>query len=358
MSRGPEPNKDIPTGTFSLTGTLRATAPAVSPAPLQIRFLQQLSIMSSSQKELHYDSEIFKSPELKLELKWWIENLRISEGNPIHLPPPELTICSDAARTGGWGAVCHLGSTGGQWNAEERLLNINLKEVSKRIWEYLLEHQITITAEWIPSHLNTIADWESRNVRDSSEWKLCPKIFHCLSRRWGRPEVDLFASRISHQLDRYVSWKPDPDCVGVNAFTQKWGQIFPYAFPPFCLITRVLRQTTSQDVNKMVLIAPIWPTQPWYPVLLSMLIDIPVLLPQSPHLLSSPEGQAHPLLVEGSLPLAAWLVSGRDTKQREFLRRLQNSCFMPGDRVPQKLMNQPLWCGKRSVNPFKCPVKD
>ena len=112
----------------SLTGTLRATAPAVSPAPLQIRFLQQLSIQAQTRK-LHYDSKIPITHEGKLELKWWIENLEILKGNPIYLPPPELTICSDAARTGGWGAVCHLGSTGGQWSTEERFLNINLQEL-------------------------------------------------------------------------------------------------------------------------------------------------------------------------------------------------------------------------------------
>ena len=193
----------------SMSGKLRATAPAVSPAPLQTRYIQQLCIQAQHQN-LHYDSLVPLSPESKLELKWWVENLRFLKGNPMHLPAPELIICSDAARTGGWGAVCHLGSTGGQWKAEEKFLNINLQEliaaelaiktftkerkpasihmkidntsalsyivkmggtkswdmlvVAKRIWDYLLRHQITITAEWIPSHLNTIADWESRHT--------------------------------------------------------------------------------------------------------------------------------------------------------------------------------------------------
>ena len=86
----------------SLTGKLRATAPAVSPAPLQIRFLQQVCIQAQN-LGLHYESSIELSPEGKLELKWWIENLQILKGNPMHLPPPELIICSDAAKTGGWG---------------------------------------------------------------------------------------------------------------------------------------------------------------------------------------------------------------------------------------------------------------
>ena len=198
-----------------------------------------------------------------------------------------------------------------------------------------------ITAEWIPSHLNTVADWESRNVRDSSEWKLCPKTFRLLCHRWGSPGVDLFASRISHQLEKYVSWKPDPFCVGVDAFCQNWDRFYPYAFPPFCLITRVLRQTVAQKVDRMIIIAPIWPTQPWYPRLLSMLVDTPVLLPQSQQLLSNPAGQVHPLLEDSSLPLAAWLVSGIDTKQREYQWRPQTSCSMPEGEAPHRLMSQP-----------------
>ena len=76
--------------------------------------------------------------------------------------------------------------------------SLPMLDIAKRIWQYLLLHQITITAEWIPSHLNTIADWESRKVSDSAEWKLCPTVFRAVCRKMGDPEIDLFASRISH----------------------------------------------------------------------------------------------------------------------------------------------------------------
>ena len=157
--------------------------------------------------------------------------------------------------------------------------------IAKRIWDYLLQHKITITAEWIPSHLNTIADWESRNVSDSAEWKLCPKIFQSVCQLMEWPEIDLFASRISHQVKNYFSWKADPDGLAVDAFRQDWSIQFPYAFPPFCLITRVLRQMDAQDVQKMILITPLWPSQPWYPLAMSMSIQNPILLPSFPNLL-------------------------------------------------------------------------
>ena len=40
---------------------------------------------------------------------------------------------------------------------------------------------------------------------------------------FGKPDLDLFASRLNHQLPRYVSWIPDPNAVGVDAFTLDWG---------------------------------------------------------------------------------------------------------------------------------------
>ena len=50
-------------------------------------------------------------------------------------------------------------------------------KISKSIRNYLLSHQITITAEYLPSRLNDRADWESRNATDSSDWQLRQKLY-------------------------------------------------------------------------------------------------------------------------------------------------------------------------------------
>ena len=104
----------------SLIGKLRSTAPAVVPAPLQIRYLQQV-LISAQARGLTYESMV-PIPELgKTELKWWINNLFLLEGAPLKIHPPDLVICSDAAKTGGWGAVSHMGSTGGPWSEKRRV---------------------------------------------------------------------------------------------------------------------------------------------------------------------------------------------------------------------------------------------
>ena len=54
--------------------------------------------------------------------------------------------------------------------------------------------------------------------------------------------IDLFASRLNAQIPRYVSWRPEPQCVAVDAFSIQWGNEVFYAFPPFALIPRVLQK--------------------------------------------------------------------------------------------------------------------
>ena len=69
----------------------------------------------------------------------------------------------------------------------------------------------------------------------------------------GTPEVDLFASRVSHQLLYYISWKIDLFSQGRDAFQISWAHKFVNAFPPFALIGRVLKKV-NQDLCLMLII--------------------------------------------------------------------------------------------------------
>ena len=115
--------------------------------------------------------------------------------------------------------------------------------LSKEIWEILISKQIMITVEYLTSSLNKVADLESRRKVDFSEWVLCSHVFRNLCLKLGTPTVDLFASRVSHQVAYYVVWKPDPYSIATDAMSIPWTQGHCYAFPPFCLIPRVLSIT-------------------------------------------------------------------------------------------------------------------
>ena len=80
-------------------------------------------------------------------------------------------------------ALVYLLKMGGTCNTE-------LLKTSKSIWNYLLSHQITITAKYLPSRLNVRADWKSRNATGSYDWTLHQKVFLKITKVWGTPTAD------------------------------------------------------------------------------------------------------------------------------------------------------------------------
>ena len=154
-----------------------------------------------------------------------------------------------------------------------------LSQLAKDLWDRCLNHNVLLRAQCLPGIQNVQADRESRVFLDSSDWKLNTTIFDHLYQKWGPLNLDLFASRLTFQLDQYVSWRPDPLAIHTDAFTLNWATFRGYAFPPFALIGRCLQQVQSQRVEHLVLVAPVWPAQTWYPLLLELCVDFPLLLP-------------------------------------------------------------------------------
>lgn len=97
--------------------------------------------------------------------------------------------------------------------------------------------------------------------------------------RFFYPDIDLFASRLNRQLEKYISWFPDPQAITSDAFSINWSDFIPYIFPPFGLIGRILQTLQDDKVSKAIILLPKWATQSSYPMLLNMLIGIPVRLP-------------------------------------------------------------------------------
>jgi len=110
-----------------------------------------------------------------------------------------------------------------------------------------------ITTAYIPGKLNVIAVSESRKTYQDIEWKLDPLVFNKISSFWGKPSIDLFASRLNFQFRPFVSWKPDPEAFAIDAFSIIWKEQNFYAFPPFAIINRVL-QKAEQDQSHGIII--------------------------------------------------------------------------------------------------------
>ena len=102
-------------------------------------------------------------------------------------------------------------------------------------------------------------------------------MFSSLSQAISFPlKLDAFASRINYKLSNYISWHKDPYSSLVNAFSLKWVKHI-YLFPPIPLIDRVLDKFENDNVTNGLLICPYWPSKPWFPRLLNLLIDFPLV---------------------------------------------------------------------------------
>ena len=184
--------------------------------------------------------------------------------------------------------------------------------------------------------MNVRADFASRNWNDYSDWMLDPAIFMQLQRRFGPFSIDLFASYQNAQIPQFYSWKPSPNALAVDALAQHWNHFsLPYAFPPFALIGRCLQKIIKDKVPHVLIIAPVWPAQHWYPLMLQMLSDYPLLLPSQMDLIRNPHSQCHPLIQERHMRLGAWPVSGVHCQVANFQKTLSQSTVHLGESQQQ-----------------------
>ena len=346
-----------------LLGFLESTRPAVWLAPLHFRHLQYCLIQQLALNKGSYDGLVSLQLPAKSELQWWISNIHRVNGSLIHPPSCEMTITSDASKLG-WGAACGLQTTKGSWSSQERSFYINILELKAaflaiqaflkhktnisiklrldnttavyyinnkggtrspelmalimELWTWCLSRNIYIQAEHLPGVQNCLADKASRTCIDSTDWKIQPKL---IKQFLVDRDTDLFATRLTHQLPRYVSWHPDPKAIAADAFSLNWATLRGYAFPPFNLIPQTLIKVLK-DKTTIVLVAPVWQGQTWWPLLLQLAISQPVRLPSTPETLKNPidPTMTHPMFPR--LHLAVWLVSSDRARQSAFRNTL------------------------------------
>ena len=107
-------------------------------------------------------------------------------------------------------------------------------DLSKQIWEICIMENIWISAVHIPGKQNTIAGIIYRSLNENTEWQLSPTVFTKIVRTFDlEPEIDLFPSYLNFQVEKYISWFPDPKASIIDAFSVEWTDKKFYAFPPF-----------------------------------------------------------------------------------------------------------------------------
>ena len=94
-----------------------------------------------------------------------------------------------------------------RWGGGEPNLVSWALSLSRDLWQWCLQRQIRVSATHIPGILNVTADRESRFHLDSSDWKICPAVFHILQTDYTR---DLRSWSI-----RYIIRENDMECNNV-----------------------------------------------------------------------------------------------------------------------------------------------
>jgi hypothetical protein len=355
-------------------GVIIQTFVAILPGPLHHRTLERQKLCGLGTNQC-FDNVVCLSEQCRQEIQWWLDNVELVNGKLIRQNQISCWLITDASLQG-WGAVFEGKTTGGRWTFEEKSSHINYLELmaifiglkvfcrdlrnvhigiqsdntaavayindmggmrSKKldrlaieIWEWCFERELFLTAQHIPGVSND-ADESSRNFTLDKEWKLKTEIFDRICRQLFVPDVDLFASRLSHQLDSYVAWSFDPEAFAIDAFTLEWNGFCPYIFPPFVLLGRILNNIIYDKVEEAIVIVPLWRAQTWFPLLLSVLISVPIRLPMHEDLLILPHsGERHPL--GRTMVLTACRVSGNVSRVEDFRERLSRSSKTVGDQ--------------------------
>lgn len=184
----------------------------------------------------------------------------------------------------------------------------NLNLLSKQIWQWCEARNIWVFASYVKSADNVEADKESRRLAPETDRELATYAFRKILIKWALPQIDLFASRANTKRPIFISWQKDQDALAIDAFTLTWNTWFFYAFPPFSIILRVLQKICLEKTTGIVVV-PLWPTQPWFPLFKSLLIDEPIIFEPNDSLLLSTNRIQHPLAKD--LTLVAGKLSGK-----------------------------------------------
>ena len=336
-----------------LLGTMVASCQGSLWGPLHYRQLERNKITALRACCGDYDQSMTLSEEAVCDIAWWLSN-EITTPVPLKQSEPDLVVFSDASLRG-WGAICNGVRTGGSWTSAESAHHINwlelkaswlalqslfqltnvhvslkldntcamyyisnkggvireLDALAKAMWLWCKNRNLRITASHVPGVDNAGADFESRRVNTNIEWSLSDADFDNIVAEFGLADVDLFATRLNHKLSRYVSWRPDPFSSHTDAFSLHWGTFrLCYAFPPFGLVGRVVDKC-MRDKADLVLVAPMWSTQYWYPMIMQLLVAYPLQLSMNCETLRLPQnpGAHHPLWPK--LRLHCFRISGR-----------------------------------------------
>ena len=352
----------------SLLGRMVSTQRVVELGMLHVRPFQVELSNQWSQRTGRQDDKLMVPAQLRRLLTWWKAPENVCQGVPFRPRAPQVQVFVDASSSG-WGG--HIGriKVQGKWSAQEATWHINAQELlavrrvlehfreelsgkvvmiasdnattvsyirkqggtrsmtllrlAQELYQWAESERIQLRCRHIAGKLNVLADSLSRQGQVlPTEWSLHQQVVNDLWNVWDRPSIDLFATVYNRKLEVFVLPYPDEQAYAVDAMSLRWHGMYAYAYPPTAILGLVLQKIRA-ELCTVILIAPWWPQQAWFPGILELLVDWPISLPNRWYLLKQPQSDMfHP--DPQMMKLHAWRLSSRPTERKDFLRRLLN----------------------------------
>ena len=306
------------------------------------QFMSLIGLLTATEKQVHF-GRLHKRPiqwhlknnwrvpeslekviplpkSLHPHLKWWLEEINVLQGQPLHPIKHALQIFTDASKEG-WGTHLDKHTARGTWSLPERKLHNKLPRTKSRLFgpervprplfirnsscsnrhhhsgvihKQGRRHEVGSTMCPLVENPDFVyhktgdpqSPTHSRLGQTiQTEWSLLPGVLQTICNMWHQPQIDLFATRFN-KLPLFVSPIPDPLASAVDALSLPWEDLDAYAFPPAAILGKVVEKLQDSPCKRIILIAPWWPNMPWFWDLLAMSSQIPPSLPNLPNLLT------------------------------------------------------------------------
>lgn len=189
-------------------------------------------------------------------------------------------------------------------------LHPHLSQIAFDIWDLCLRNSITLVMppRYIRSEDNVMADDLSRAMQHT-EWTTSAEAFQFMQEAFAvRVTYDRFASRENALVPQFDSWNDGRDALRATA--ESWRRHVNYVCCQFALLPRVLPLLESYQATAIV-VAPLWPSAPFYPRLARLAAGRHVLLDPVHHFRGDPTyGHSEPAkALSGGWQIAAFFVS-------------------------------------------------
>ena len=332
-----------------LAGLMASAISLIRLGRLRMRPFQQW--MASLRVPTYCQSRLVRvTVECMEALRHWTDPAFLSEGVIMGTVASRQVITTDASLSG-WGAT-HDGRTArGTWDSRLVTFHINYLELMavflalRRFLPWLRGHHVLVRSDnmttvsyinkqgglrspvlhklahdlivWceprllslrathVPGVWNRGADLLSRGTCRYGDWSLHTAIAAQIWDRYGRPQIDLFASPEDAKCPLFFSVKGTAP-LGLDALAHEWPRVLLYAFPPLCLIAPTLERVRTDNLT-VLLVAPEWGQ--WVSEIVPLLYGCPWQLPLRRDMLTQAGGEIfHPQ--PEHLALWVWPVKG------------------------------------------------